>query len=166
VQKYLRASKDKDATTVRVHVRALVSILENFRFSLDDSLQHQPESAEDVEAEEDLAEHEPRWPNPREHECDVKKVSGAASIRLLPGLLDYLSNRDETEDSLRIPISYHCNAPASRPERKAERSTSEGAAHKIQETWCARRCAELSLCWVPRIFHMLCVGHNSTSLPM
>ena len=38
VQKYLRTSKDKDATTVRVHVRALVSILENFRFSLDDSL--------------------------------------------------------------------------------------------------------------------------------
>jgi len=105
VQKYLRASKDKDAISIRVHVRALVSILENFHFSLDDSLQQQAESAEDVEAEEDLAEHEPRQSNPREHECDVKKVSDAVSIRLLPALLDYLSNRDETEDSLRIPIS-------------------------------------------------------------
>jgi len=64
MQKYLRASKDKDATTVRVHVCALVSILENFHFSLDDSLQHQAESAEDVEAEEDLAEYKPRRSNP------------------------------------------------------------------------------------------------------
>ena len=106
VQKYLRASKDKDATTVRVHVRALVSILENFHFSLDDSLQQQAESAEDVEAEgEELTEHEPRQSNLREHESDVRKISDAVSIRLLPGLLDYLSNRDENEDSIRIPIS-------------------------------------------------------------
>ena len=63
-----------------MHVRALVSILENFRFSLDDSLQHQAESAEDMEAEEDLAEHEPHRSNPREHKYDVKKVSGAVSM--------------------------------------------------------------------------------------
>ncbi|KIM51981.1 hypothetical protein SCLCIDRAFT_12002 [Scleroderma citrinum Foug A] len=60
VQKYLRASKDKDAIAVWVHVRSLVSILENFLFSLDDSLQQQAESAEDVEAEEEeLTGHEP-----------------------------------------------------------------------------------------------------------
>ena len=124
VQKYLRASKDKDATTVRVHVRALVSILENFHFSLDDSLQQQAESAEDVEAEEEeLTEHEPRQSNLREHESDVRKISDAVSIRLLPGLLDYLSNRDENEDSIRIPISLElltlqCTCPQARKKRK------------------------------------------------
>ncbi|KAL4079019.1 armadillo-type protein [Scleroderma citrinum] len=103
VHKYLRGSKDKD-DTVRVHVRALVSILENFHFSMDDSLQ-QTESAEDVEVEgEDLAE-QPITPREREQEHDVKKVSDAVNMRLLPALLDYLSNRDENEDSLRIPIA-------------------------------------------------------------
>ena len=106
VQKYLRNSKDKDATTVRVHVRALVSILENFHFYMDDNFLQQAEPAEDVEAErEDLLEHEPHQPILREYEHDVKKVSDAVNMHLLPGLLDYLSNRDENEDSLRIPIS-------------------------------------------------------------
>lgn len=35
----------------------------------------------------------------------TKKIADAVHTRLLPSLLAYLSNRDETEDTLRIPIS-------------------------------------------------------------
>lgn len=101
VQKYLRGSKDKD-DSVRVHVRALVAILENFHFSMEDSL---PEGeAEDVELVDSL-ECGPPVPAQREHGHDVGKVSEAVNLRLLPALLGYLSNRDESEDSLRISIS-------------------------------------------------------------
>ncbi|KAF9234002.1 armadillo-type protein [Melanogaster broomeanus] len=101
VQKYLRSSKDKD-DTVRVHVRALVAILEGFHFSMEEAIQ-EPVVADDeaVEAEEHATEPQP----PVIPSADVKKVSDAVNLRLLPGLLAYLENRDENEDSLRIPIS-------------------------------------------------------------
>ncbi|OAX32581.1 hypothetical protein K503DRAFT_870071, partial [Rhizopogon vinicolor AM-OR11-026] len=42
------------------------------------------------------------WMN---HLLDTKKIADAVHTRLLPSLLAYLSNRDETEDAFRIPIS-------------------------------------------------------------
>ncbi|KIJ63496.1 hypothetical protein HYDPIDRAFT_133895 [Hydnomerulius pinastri MD-312] len=103
VQKYLRSSKDKDEA-VRVHVRTLVTILENFHFSMEEAVQDVDPAALDGEAaEEENIVAEPLQltvPSP-----DVKKVSDAVNLRLLPALLGYLENRDETEDSLRIPIS-------------------------------------------------------------
>ncbi|KAG6335501.1 hypothetical protein ID866_3590 [Astraeus odoratus] len=99
VQKYLKSSKDKD-DAVRVQVRALVSILENFHFSMEDAVD-EVETTEGGEIE-DLREPQPTV---REHEHDVRKVSDAVNLRLLPELLDYLSNRDENEDSLRIPVA-------------------------------------------------------------
>ncbi|KAI6100638.1 armadillo-type protein [Pisolithus sp. B1] len=71
---------------VKVHVQ-------NFHFSMEDAVQ-------EAELEELLLEI-----TPIEHEHDVKKVSDAVNLRLLPALLEYLSNRDENEDSLRIPIA-------------------------------------------------------------
>ncbi|KAI5987597.1 armadillo-type protein [Pisolithus albus] len=103
VQKYLRGSKDK-GDTVKVHVRALVSILENFHFSMEDAVPD-AESGGDVDVGNTLEEEPPVETTPIEHEHDVKKVSEAVNLRLLPALLEYLSNRDENEDSLRIPIA-------------------------------------------------------------
>lgn len=102
VQKYLRGSKDK-GDVVKVHVRALVSILENFHFSMEDAVREvEPDGEMDVA---ETLEQEPSQAAPTEHEHDVKKVSDAVNVYLLPALLEYLSNRDENEDSLRIPIA-------------------------------------------------------------
>lgn len=103
VQKYLRSSKDK-GDTVKVHVRALVSILENFHFSMEDAVQD-AESGGDMDVGNTLEEEPPVETTPIEHGHDVKKVSDAVNLHLLPALLEYLSNRDENEDSLRIPIA-------------------------------------------------------------
>ncbi|KAI6043542.1 armadillo-type protein [Pisolithus marmoratus] len=103
VQKYLRGSKDK-GDTVKVHVRALVSILENFHFSMKDAVQEaEPDGDLDTG---DTSEQELPLPTAQpKHEHDVKKISDVVNLYLLPVLLEYLSNRDENEDSLRIPVA-------------------------------------------------------------
>ncbi|KAG1882502.1 armadillo-type protein [Suillus subluteus] len=104
VHKYIRASKDK-SEGVRVYVRALVAILENFHFSVEEAVQQVDTSADDIANgnHEGLVEDSP--PIPSADKQDTKKIADAVHTRLLPSLLAYLSNRDETEDSLRIPIS-------------------------------------------------------------
>ncbi|KAG2158692.1 armadillo-type protein [Suillus bovinus] len=104
VHKYIRASKDK-SEGVRVYVRALVAILENFHFSVEEAVQQVDTSADDIanSDHEELAEESLPIPSADKH--DSKKIADAVHARLLPSLLAYLSNRDETEDSLRIPIS-------------------------------------------------------------
>ncbi|KAF9222298.1 hypothetical protein BS17DRAFT_735750 [Gyrodon lividus] len=105
VQKYIRSSKDKDEA-VRVHIRTLVAILESFHFSMEETIQDADAApiladGEPVEGEENAIDLQPLVvPS-----ADVKKVSDAVNLRLLPALLSYLENRDENEDSLRIPIS-------------------------------------------------------------
>ncbi|KAG2115669.1 armadillo-type protein [Suillus cothurnatus] len=86
---YSALSKDK-SEGVRVYVRALVAILENFHFSVEEAVQQ----VDTI-----------RCPFPSADKSDTKKIADAVHTRLLPSLLAYLSNRDETEDSLRIPIS-------------------------------------------------------------
>ncbi|KAH7883427.1 armadillo-type protein, partial [Phlebopus sp. FC_14] len=105
VQKYLRSSKVKD-DTVRVHVRVLVTILENFHFSMEEAVQDVEVAFPEGETgERDEAAPEPLPFPPSGQSTDVKKVSDAVNLRLLPALLDYLEDRDENEDSLRIPLS-------------------------------------------------------------
>ena len=105
VQKYVRSAKDKDGA-VRVHVRALVAILENFHFSMEEAVQETDSvivvDGEVLEGEENATEIQPPLVAPS---VDVKKVSDAVNVRLLPTLLGYLENRDETEDTLRIPVA-------------------------------------------------------------
>lgn len=103
VQKYIRSSKDKD-DAVRVHVRALVAMLENFHFSMEDAVQ-EPDAdviadGEAVEGGENTEIQPPPVPL-----AGVKKISDAVNVRLLPALLGYLENRDENEDSHRIPVA-------------------------------------------------------------
>ncbi|KAG1818154.1 armadillo-type protein [Suillus subaureus] len=104
VHKYIRASKDK-SEGVRVYVRALVAILENFHFSVEEVVQQVDTSADDTANSDHEGLVEDSLPIPSADKQDTKKIADAVHTRLLPSLLAYLSNRDETEDSLRIPIS-------------------------------------------------------------
>lgn len=104
VYKYIRASKDK-SEGVRVYVRALVAILENFHFSIEEAVQQVDASADDIANSDHEESVEESLPIPPADKQDTKKIADAVHTRLLPSLLAYLSNRDETEDSLRIPIS-------------------------------------------------------------
>lgn len=104
VYKYIRASKDK-SEGVRVYVRALVAILENFHFSVEEAVQQVDASADDIANSDHEESVEESLPIPPADKQDTKKIADAVHTRLLPSLLAYLSNRDETEDSLRIPIS-------------------------------------------------------------
>ncbi|KAG1731833.1 armadillo-type protein [Suillus paluster] len=103
VHKYIRSSKDK-SEGVRVYVRALVAILENFHFSVEDAVQHVDPSADDI-ANSDHEGLIDELHIPSADKQETKKIADAVHTRLLPSLLAYLSNRDETEDTLRIPIS-------------------------------------------------------------
>ncbi|KAH7929562.1 hypothetical protein BV22DRAFT_1191955 [Leucogyrophana mollusca] len=105
VQKYLRSSKEKD-DSVRVYVRALVAVLENFHFSMEEVVQEiELDAAEtnEGEVEEQIADQ--HAPPQASRPTDIKKIADAVNLRLLPSLLQYLEKRDETEDTLRIPIS-------------------------------------------------------------
>ena len=103
VHKHIRASNDKNEG-VRVYVRTLVAILEIFHFSIKEAVQQIDLSTDDV-ADGDPAGlvDEPPSILPADRQ-DTKKIADAVHTRLLPSLLAYLSNHDETEDAFRIPI--------------------------------------------------------------
>ena len=149
VQKYVRSAKDKDAA-VRVHVRALVATLEQFHFSMEEAVQETEHviDGEDLEGEENTTEIPPPpiLPSP-----DIKKVSDAVTMRLLPALLSYLEDRDENEDSLRIPVALGIanvalHLPANAKEAQigklltvlsqALRSRSQDTRDLVRETMC------------------------------
>ena len=151
VQKYIRSSKDKD-DAVRVHVRTLVAILENFHFSMEEVVQ---ETNADVIVDRDALEGEETTADvqlpPIVPSADVKKISDAVNMRLLPALLGYLENRDENEDSLRIPVALGIanltlHLPASAKEAQigklltvlsqALRSRSQETRDLVRETMC------------------------------
>lgn len=102
IQQYLRLLRNKD-TSERVYVRTLVALLDNFHFSMDvmvlsDEGEEQT-ALEAVEAEDEI---------PLKRPDEAKKQAHIAEVvnsRLLPSLLFHLEKRDETEDSLRIPIA-------------------------------------------------------------
>ncbi|KAH8088968.1 armadillo-type protein [Cristinia sonorae] len=108
VQNYLRLSRQRDASE-RVYVRTIVAILDNFHFSMDTVVKESESTiAEqdvadgedgDVEADEEEAAKAAKLANQQSHVADV------VNSRLLPALLQHLEKRDETEDSLRIPVA-------------------------------------------------------------
>lgn len=95
--------KEKDKSD-KVCVRAAMSILDDFHFQMEEPLateedeNHGDEGAEemDYEAEAERLEAEAR---------DSKKVLGAVQNRLLPKLMDFLDQKDELEDTVRLPIA-------------------------------------------------------------
>ncbi|GJJ08423.1 hypothetical protein Clacol_002639 [Clathrus columnatus] len=100
VQHYLRLIKNKE-TIERASVRALISVLENFHFPMEEVvvIETEDHSLDGAEALPAPVGTDERADSQRE------KISDAVNTRLLPSLLRHLETRDENEDALRIPIS-------------------------------------------------------------
>jgi U3 small nucleolar RNA-associated protein 20 len=100
VQHYLKLSRAKDASE-RLYIRAIVAVLDSFHFPMDETAE--PELSEETEAVElEGAQHEDKPTHPTQTN---NRISDAVNHKLLPALLRHLENRDEAEDTLRIPIS-------------------------------------------------------------
>ncbi|KAF7316852.1 DRIM domain-containing protein [Mycena chlorophos] len=102
VQKYLRLSRAKDASE-RVYIRTLVALLDNFHFSMEQSL---PVAEADPEGDDDDEEGERDVVLPPVALQRAARIADAVNLRLLPSLLNHLEKRDDkTEDTSRIPIA-------------------------------------------------------------
>ena len=100
VQKYLKLSRAKDGHE-RLYVRTIVAILDSFHFPVDEIVV--PISNGEIDAvEPEDAEEEQDPPEPVQ---TSNRISDAVNHNLLPALLRHLENRNEAEDTLRIPIS-------------------------------------------------------------
>lgn len=106
VQKFLKLSRERNESE-RVHVRALVAVLENFHFAMEEVVSDQAGDQGD-EPDADIGSHINGGPfvviavPPN---TNFSKIADAVNLRLLPNLLQHLEKRDVTEDALRIPIS-------------------------------------------------------------
>ena len=100
VKQCLRPIKDESGGG-RTYTQALVAVLENFQFSLEDGhvdeagLGHE-DSDDQGAVQEDLIQ--------QALPVDVK-IRDAVNDRLFPALLKHLEHRDEVEDENRIPIA-------------------------------------------------------------
>ena len=94
IHQYLRLVKQKD-TSERVYVRAIVAILDNFHFNMDESVVVEGEGDENPDGEE---------PDTKKAQ-EMTRIADSVHSRLLPALLNHLERRDENEDTIRIPIA-------------------------------------------------------------
>lgn len=100
VQQYLKMSKAEDSSE-RLYIRTIVAVLDSFHFPMDEIAV--PEASGEIDAvESDDVDEEH---NPPELAPTSSRVSDAVNNRLLPALLNHLENRNEVEDTLRIPVS-------------------------------------------------------------
>ncbi|KAI0644852.1 armadillo-type protein [Trametes meyenii] len=112
VQRYLKLAKQKDASE-KVYVRTIVAILDSFHFPMEEAVQ-EDETQDMADADLDDEEGEAARATELQLEAETKsaaeisklaRIQDAVNHRLLPSLISYLEKRDETEDSLRIPVS-------------------------------------------------------------
>jgi len=97
VQRYIKFAKEKNSGT-KIYVRAVISLLENFHFAMEDIVQvPQREEEPQEETEGDVV---PETSSPL-----GLKIADAVNTRLLPALLQFLEGREETEDAMRIPMA-------------------------------------------------------------
>jgi U3 small nucleolar RNA-associated protein 20 len=92
VQKYLKAVKDKGSAE-KLNLRALVTILDHFHFTMEEVVS--ANMGDDDDDDEAAA---------AEQAVNVK-IADAVNTRLLPSLLQFMEKREETEDTLRLPIA-------------------------------------------------------------
>ncbi|KAL5498462.1 UTP20 [Sanghuangporus vaninii] len=95
VQQYIRLVSEKSSSE-RTYTRALVSVLGNFHFAMGDTFAEEVE--EDGEGD-DVGPIETKAPSV------TMKIHDAVINRLLPTLLKHLEQRDELEDTNRIPLA-------------------------------------------------------------
>ena len=101
VQRYLKLSKAKDAPQ-RLCIRTIVAILDGFHFPMDEIATPEPSGLLEPDAFEPEGAEEVDPIGPKQAS---DRISDAVNNKLLPALLRHLENRNETEDTLRIPIS-------------------------------------------------------------
>ncbi|KAI0667027.1 armadillo-type protein [Trametes maxima] len=112
VQRYLKLAKQKDASE-KVYVRTIVAILDSFHFPMEEAVQEDDGqdlagAGLDDEDEEAARATETQLEAEAKSTAEISKlarIQDAVNHRLLPSLISYLEKRDETEDSLRIPVS-------------------------------------------------------------
>ncbi|KAL5531823.1 UTP20 [Sanghuangporus sanghuang] len=95
VQQYIRLMSEKNSSE-RTYTRALVSVLDNFHFAMEDTF---AEEAEEDGEGDDVGPIETKAPSV------TMKIHDAVINRLLPTLLKHLEQRDELEDTNRIPLA-------------------------------------------------------------
>ncbi|KAL5483039.1 UTP20_9 [Sanghuangporus weigelae] len=95
VQQYIRLMSEKSSSE-RTYTRALVSVLDNFHFAMEDTF---AEEAEEIGEGDDVGPIETKAPSV------TMKIHDAVINRLLPTLLKHLEQRDELEDTNRIPLA-------------------------------------------------------------
>lgn len=103
VQQHLKGAKEKNGLE-KIHVRALVSVLDHFHFRLDDIMEDDVEPTGDADDKEEPPS-ATADPLPGLSSSMRLKIADAVNQRLLPNLLQFMEKRDEAEDTLRIPIS-------------------------------------------------------------
>ncbi|EIN06636.1 hypothetical protein PUNSTDRAFT_90339 [Punctularia strigosozonata HHB-11173 SS5] len=170
VQSYLRLVRLRDESE-RVYVRTVVSILDHFHFPMDQVLPQPERAAEDVTlmGEEAEAETAIQAAEDRKVIQQADRIADAVTSRLLPSLLKHLETRNETEDSLRIPISIgivkvaiHLPREAREPQvlrlltvvSQILRSKSQETRDLVRETMC-RIAVILGGAYLPIIFQEL-----------
>lgn len=114
VQRYLKLAKQKDASE-RVYVRTIVAVLDGFHFPMEEAVQEEEATVEadedadrdveEVPKDQEIQEEGSAAQKPPVDASKLARIQDAVNGRLLPSLIQYLEKRDETEDSLRIPIS-------------------------------------------------------------
>ncbi|KAI0060580.1 hypothetical protein BV25DRAFT_946008 [Artomyces pyxidatus] len=103
VQQYLRLSRAKDASE-RAYIRTLVAILDNFHFPMGELVPEEP--VHDADADDAAAEDQDiEEPAPFVKASATDRIADAVNNRLLPSLLRHLENREEAEDTSRIPVA-------------------------------------------------------------
>jgi U3 small nucleolar RNA-associated protein 20 len=105
VRKYLSLSEAKDISE-RVYVRSLVSLLDNFHFSMD-QVESKNSAVEVAEDEDELSEDLPEPAISDQIDiATVGRIGDAVNLRLLPKLLGFLESSDpNTENQTRILIA-------------------------------------------------------------
>ena len=109
VQKYLKLSRVRDESE-RVYVRALVALLENFHFPMEELVPNldivNEETAEDDGGDEDIIVVPDHTESVPLSSKITARIADAVNLRLLPNLLNHLEKHDATtDDNTRIPIS-------------------------------------------------------------
>jgi U3 small nucleolar RNA-associated protein 20 len=97
VQQYLKLARAKDGSE-RLCIRTIVATLDSFHFPMDEIAIPESNGETDAIESEDVDD-------PPQPALTSNRVSDAVNHRLLPALLKHLENRNENEDTLRIPIS-------------------------------------------------------------
>ncbi|GAK66237.1 u3 snornp protein utp20 [Moesziomyces antarcticus] len=104
---YLRLA-NKKGSAERIMVRAAMAILDNFHFGMEEEtiLEEDDEEADgDVDADDEDADKAAAAEERQGKEAERVKILDAVTTRLLPRLMAYLEQKDETEDSTRLPIA-------------------------------------------------------------